>query len=49
MHNLLLIIDHGIAKSRNAIFATGRAGLSCGILDLDFVAAFDFLVLEWDF
>ena len=43
-------IHHGIAKARNAIFAAGRQGKKgCGILDTDYMSAFDLLVLDWMF
>ena len=40
-------IHHGIARARDAICAAMKAKLGCGLADLDFVAAFDWLVLSW--
>ena len=40
-------IHHGIAKARDAIFASSQSKSGCGIADMDFIAAFDWLVLSW--
>ena len=40
-------IHHGIAKARDAIFASSQSRSGCGIADMDFIAAFDWLVLSW--
>ena len=40
-------IHHGIARARDAIHAAAKKGLRCGIGDLDYVAAFDYLTLSW--
>ena len=40
-------IHHGINLARDAIQAVGRGSEGCGILDLDFLAGFDWLVMEW--
>ena len=41
-------IHHGINFARNAIYSAGKAGHSgCGILDMDLIAAFDWLCLDW--
>ena len=40
-------IHHGINKARDAIYATSKSKLGCGIADMDFMAAFDWLVLSW--
>ena len=43
-------IHHGIAKARNAIYSAGReVKKGCGILDTDYMSAFDLLVLDWVF
>ena len=34
-------IHHGIARARDAIFAAGKRKEGCGILDTDYIAAFD--------
>ena len=39
-------IHHGIAKARAAINASMNQNLRCGIVDQDYIAAFDFLVLS---
>lgn len=31
------------------ILTAGRSGQGCGILDTNYMAAFDFLVMEWTF
>ena len=40
-------IHHGIARARDAIYAAGQSKVGCGIADMDFIAAFDWLVLSW--
>ena len=42
-------IHHGINKARDAIWAAGQRGERAGILDNDYQAAFDFMVLLWVF
>ena len=41
------LIHHGIARARDAINVANSSGLKCGIGDYDYIAAFDYLVLEW--
>ena len=40
---------HGVNLARDAIYAAGKAKSGCGILDTDYMAAFDFLVMQWVF
>ena len=40
-------IHHGINLARDAIWAAGKRGQGCGILDTDLVAGFDFMTLSW--
>ena len=40
-------IHHGINLARDAIWAAGRRGLGCGILDTDLEAGFDYMTLSW--
>ena len=40
-------IHHGINLARDAIWAAGKRGQGCGILDTDLVAGFDFMSLQW--
>ena len=40
-------IHHGINLARDAIQAVGRNQDGCGLLDLDFMAGFDWLDMEW--
>ena len=40
-------IHHGIAKARDAIHAAGKRKDGCGILDTDYIAAFDWMVMLW--
>ena len=40
---------HGVNLARDAIYAAGKAKSGCGILDTDYMAAFDFLVMLWVF
>ena len=42
-------IHHGINKARDAITAAGRGKEGVGILDNDYKAAFDYMVLHWVF
>ena len=41
------LIHHGIARARDAVHAANSLNLRCGIGDYDYIAAFDYLVLEW--
>ena len=40
-------IHHGINLARDAIHQAGKSKAGCGILDLDFLAGFDWLEMEW--
>ena len=40
-------IHHGINLARDAIFQAGKRKSGCGLLDLDFMAGFDWLVMAW--
>ena len=40
-------IHHGINSARDAIIAAGRKNICAGILDNDYQAAFDYMVLLW--
>jgi hypothetical protein len=40
-------IHHGINLARDAIWAAGKRGTGCDILDTDLVAGFDFMSLNW--
>ena len=40
-------IYHGINLARDAIWAAGKRGQGCGILDTDLVAGFDYMTLSW--
>ena len=40
-------IHHGINSARDAIYKAGKAKVGCGILDLDFMAGFDWLDMSW--
>ena len=42
-------IHHMINKARDCIYAVSKSKLGCAILDLDFVAAFDYQVFSWVF
>ena len=42
-------IHHGVNLARDAIYAAGKSKTGCGILDTDYIAAFDFLVMHWVF
>ena len=41
------LIHHGINLARDAIWAAGRCGQGCGILDTDLIAGFDYMTLNW--
>ena len=40
-------IHHGINLARDAIWAAGKRGQGCGILDTDLIAGFDYMTLSW--
>ena len=40
-------IHHGINLARDAIFKAGQSKAGCGLLDLDFMAGFDWLDMAW--
>ena len=40
-------INHGINKARDCINAVSTSKIGCALIDLDFIAAFDFTVLNW--
>ena len=40
-------IHHGINLARDAINQAGKSRSGCEVLDLDFLAGFDWLVMEW--
>ena len=42
-------IYHGINAARDAIWKAGSAKMGCGIVDNDYKAAFDYLVMTWVF
>ena len=42
-------INHGINKARDCIHAVSTSKTGCALIDLDFIAAFDFTVLSWVF
>ena len=42
-------IHHSIARARDAIFAASNRKEGCGILDTDYIAAFDWMVMQWVF
>ena len=42
-------IHHGINKARDAIFVASSRNQGAGILDNDYMAAFDYMVLTWVF
>ena len=42
-------IHHGINLARNAINASMALKAGCGIADMDYEAAFDYLVMHWVF
>ena len=53
LHISLLLADrrihHGINLSRDAINASSKLKTGCGLLDTDYMAAFDYLVMTWVF
>ena len=40
-------IHHGINHARDAINQAGKSRKGCGLLDLDFMAGFDWLEMDW--
>jgi hypothetical protein len=42
-------IHHGINSARDAIMKAGQSMSGCGIVDNDYKAAFNFLVMTWVF
>ena len=42
-------IHHGINKVKDAIFSASNRNQKCGVLDNDYMAAFDYMVLTWVF
>ena len=42
-------IHHGINLARDAIHASSSIKSGCGIADMDYKAAFDYLVMSWVF
>ena len=40
-------IHHGINLARDAIYQAGKTKSGCGLLDLDFLAGFDWLAMAW--
>ena len=42
-------IHHMINKARDCIYATSKSKMGCALVDLDFVAAFDYEVFSWVF
>ena len=42
-------IHHMINKARDCIFSVSKSKFGCALLDLDFVAAFDYQVFSWVF
>ena len=40
-------IHHGINLARDTIHQVGKSKIGCGLLDLDFLAGFDWLVMAW--
>ena len=40
-------IHHGINLERDAIWAAGKRGQGCGIMDTDLVAGFDYMNQTW--
>ena len=40
-------IHHGINLARDAIHQVGKTKSGCGLLDLDFLAGFDWLDMAW--
>ena len=46
---LLINIHHGINLARDAIQFVNKSEKGCGLLDLDFMAGFDWLDLAWTY
>ena len=42
-------IHHMINKARDCIFSVSKSNIGCAIVDLDFIAAFDYQVFSWVF
>ena len=42
-------IHHGMNLARDAIHASGKLKSGCGLLDTNYMAAFDYLVITWVF
>ena len=42
-------VHHAINMARDAICAASKSRKGCGILDTDYIAAFDYLVMNWVF
>ena len=42
-------IHHGMNLARDAIHASSKLKSGCGLLDTDYMAAFDYLVMTWVF
>ena len=42
-------ISHMINKARDSIFSVSKSKAGCALLDLDFIAAFDYQVFSWVF
>ena len=40
-------IHHGINKARDCINAVSKSKAGCALVDLDFIAAFDYTVMDW--
>ena len=40
-------IHHGINLARDIIHHVGKSKIGCGLLNLDFLAGFDWLVMAW--
>ena len=40
-------INHAITQARDAVFIAGKSKEGCGLADLDYEMAFDFLSLDW--
>ena len=40
-------IHHGINQARDAVYHAGKRKSGCGLLDLDFMAGFDWLDMSW--
>ena len=42
-------IHHGINKARDCINAVSKSKAGCAFIDLDFIAAFDYTIMDWIF